>query len=703
MRIVRLHLVLTAALALGASSVMAQEKPSQTRLTTEHYFDLERIGDAQISPDGRRIVYTRQQVNRVEDKWEPSLWIMNADGSQNRFLAKGAAARWAPDGQRILYIGEAEGRPQIFVRWIDIEGPPTQVTRAVDKIADARWSPDGKLIAFSMFTPEAPKWNISMPAAPKGAKWTAAPRIVQSLHYRQDQVGFIEDGRTHLFVVPADGGAARQLTSGSWSIGAGELRGPVTYDWAPDSKTIVFQAARDFDNDLTYQRAQLLAVDTASGALREVVTVKGAWSQPTVSPDGKWLAFTGYPESRKTHTVSDLYVTAIAGGEIRKLSAGLERDPINLRWAPDSAGLYFDADDQGSRNVAFAPLKGGATWVTHGAHMLGLDSVSRSGVAAGILSDPDHPAEVVRLDLKKPDALAVLTHVNASWLEGKRLGHTQELTWTSSGGAKVQGWYITPPDFDAARKYPLILEIHGGPYGNYNTDFNYMWQNFAANGYVVLYLNPRGSTGYGQAFIDEIDHNYPGPDYDDLMTGVDTVVGKSFVDTSHIYVSGCSGGGVLSSWVIGHNNRFAAAAVRCPVIDWLSMAGHTDLPLFTYSFFDKPFWEDPKPWLAHSSLMYAGHVTTPTLLMTGVLDRRTPMPQTEEYFSALKVRKVPTRLLQFEGEYHGTGSKPSNWIRTQLYMMSWFNRWTRKPSGEVVGGDRPETTTSSGVEAAAAN
>jgi dipeptidyl aminopeptidase/acylaminoacyl peptidase len=678
--------VLLAAAAWSGAS--AQEKPSQTRLTTEHYFDLERIGDAQISPDGKRIIYTRGQVNRMADRWDSSLWIMNADGSQNRFLAKGGGARWSPDGQRILYIGDVDGKTEIFVRWIDIDGPASQITNAVDKIADARWSPDGKTIAFSMFTPQTPKWSISMPAAPKDSKWTAAPRIVDSLHYRQDQVGFIEDGRTHLYVVPADGGASRELTQGTWSVGSGELRGGVAFDWAPDSQTIVFQAARDFDNDLSYQRSQILAVDVALGGVREVVATKGAWGGPTVSPDGRTVAFTGYPAGKRTHTVSDLYLVPIGGGEIRKLAGGLMDDPTEVHWASDGSGLYFGMNDHGTHNVEFVSLSGAMRQVTHGQHMLAMDSMSKTGLGAGTVTRQDHPAEVARYDLRKTDTVDVLTHVNASWLAGMQLGHTQELTWTSSGGAQIQGWYITPPDFDPAKKYPMILEIHGGPYGNYNTGFNYMWHNFAANGFVVLYLNPRGSTGYGQAFVDGIDHNYPGPDLDDLMSGVDTIVAKGFVDTTHMYVSGCSGGGVLSSWVIGHTNRFAAAAVRCPVIDWMSMAGHTDIPLFTYSFFDKPFWEDPKPWLEHSSLMYVGNVTTPTMLMTGVLDRRTPMPQTEEYFSALKVRGVPARLLQFEGEYHGTGSRPSNWMRTQLYMMSWFKRWSRTSSGDVVDGEK---------------
>lgn len=677
-----------AAMAVGVAQ--AQETPSPNRLTAEHYFEMERISDPQISPDAKRIIYVRQIVNQLEDKWDSALWVMNADGSQNRFFAKGSNARWSSEGQRVLYLAEGDGGlPQIFVRWVDIDGPATQVTHATERVTDPSWSPDGRHIAFAMFAADKPKWQISMPPEPKGAKWTAAPRIVESMHYRQDQVGMLDDGRVNLFVAPSEGGAPHALTNGKWRVGAGELRGAIAYDWAPDGKSIVFPAARDFDPDLSYQRSQLLAVDIASGAVRELVGPKGQWGQPKISPDGKTVAFTGFPQSPKSYTVSDLYVVPFGGGEIRKISGDFDRDLAHLQWASDGSGVYFDADDRGSRNVNFASIKGGVRPVTSGVHLLSLDSVSRSLIAVGTVSDPDHPAEVVRYDLRKPAQPVQLTHANAAFLQGKQLGKTNELSWTSTGGVKVQGWFVTPPDFDAAKKYPLILEIHGGPFASYNVGFNYMWQNFAANGFVVLYLNPRGSTGYGTAFSDGIDHNYPGPDYDDLMTGVDAVVAKGFVDTTRLYVSGCSGGGVLSSWVTGHNDRFAAAAVRCPVIDWLSMAGHTDIPLFTYSFFQKPFWEDASDWLSHSPLMHVGKVTTPTLLMTGVLDRRTPMAQTEEYFSALKKRGVPTKLLQFEGEYHGTGSKPSNWVRTQLYMMSWFNEFSRGANGQVAKRSEP--------------
>ena len=222
----------------------------------------------------------------------------------------------------------------------------------------------------------------------------------------------------------------------------------------------------------------------------------------------------------------------------------------------------------------------------------------------------------------------------------------------------------------------MILEIHGGPFAMYEGRFVFNYQAFASEGFVVLYTNPRGSTGYGEAFSQAIDRAYPSVDYNDLIGGIDAVVAQGYVDEKRMYVGGCSGGGVLSSWVIGQTDRFAAAAVRCPVVNWMSMAGTTDIPQFTYSFFDKPFWEDPDAWLKTSSLMYVGNVSTPVLVMTGEEDLRTPMAQSEEYYAALKMRGVPAKLMRFDSEYHGTGSKPSNAMRTMLYMMSWYNDWT---------------------------
>ena len=655
----------------------AQETASDTLLTVNHYLDWEQVSDPQLSPDGSQILYTRTWVNRLEDKWESALWIMNADGSRNRFLTKGSNARWAPDGSRIAYLADGDPKgAQLFVRWMDAEGATSQVTRVVDAPSDLRWSPDGKWLSFAMLVRQATPWTISMPSAPTGANWTAAPRVVDRMHYRQDRRGNMEDGYLHLFVVSADGGTPRQLTSGNWNVGArfDGLSGGVGYDWTPDGRTIVVDGFKDPQADHNYRNSDLYLVDVAGGAVKKLTTRPGVWTNPVLSPDGRSVAFTGYDSANVSYHVADVMLVGIDGTGMRKISGDLDRDPGGMRWAPDGGGVYFAAGDRGTSNVWFAGVAGGARQVTTGVHMLSLSSIDQNLNAVGLRTDPTNPADVVRFNLRRPGAIARLTRVNDDVLHRVKLATVDEIWYPSSGGARVQAWIVKPPSFDTSKKYPLILEIHGGPHAMYNVGFSYMFQNFAANGYVVLFVNPRGSTGYGSAFGNAIFRAYPSVDYDDLMAGVDSVVGRGMVDTTRMYVSGCSGGGVLSSWVIGHTRRFAGAAVRCPVIDWISFAGQTDIPYFTYNFFDAPFWEKPEQWLKQSSLMYVGNVTTPTLLMTGELDLRTPIPQTEEYFSALKYRGVETVMLRFNGEYHGTGSKPTNFMRTQLYMLSWFQK-----------------------------
>jgi len=664
--------VLLAALLITPCVARAQETASDTLLTVNHYLDWEQVADPQVSPNGAQIVYTRRWVNKIEDRWDSGLWIVNADRLKNRFLVKGSNARWSPDGTRIAYLADGEPKgTQVFVRWMDAEGATSQITRVTETPANVSWSPDGRSLAFTMLVKSETPWKISMPAAPEGAKWTPAPRIVDKLHYRRDRLGYVEQGTTQIFLVSADGGTPRQLTTGEY--GTSELAGGPNYDWAPDGRTIVFDGLREADFDYRYRESYLYAVDLQSGTTRSLVTKKGGWTNPVVSPDGRTVAFTGHEYGTFSYKADEVWVVGIDGSGLRALTS-YDRDPGNVRWSPDGSGVYFALADQGTSNVYFAGVKGSPRKVTDGVQMLSLSSIPRDFNAVGIRTDADDPPDVVRFNLKKPQPITQLTSVNADVLDGIKLGKVEELWYTSTGGTKVEGWIIKPPGFDPAKKYPLIMEIHGGPHGMYNGAFSYQLQNFAANGYVVLYTNPRGSTGYGSTFGNAIERAYPSVDYDDLMAGVDTVVNRGYIDPQRMYVGGCSGGGVLSSWVIGHTTRFAAAAVRCPVIDWMSMAGQTDVPLFTYGFFDAPFWEKPEQWIKQSSLAYVGNVKTPTLLMTGELDLRTPMPQTEEYYAALKMLKVPVMMLRFNGEYHGTSSKPSNFLRTQLYMLSWYQQ-----------------------------
>ncbi len=675
-------LIATWIAAPTAASAQATATETKT-LSIADLLDFEGVGDPQISPDGRQILYTRRWVNKTEDRFASALWIMNADGTKNRFLVEGSNARWSPDGTRILYLAQGEPRgSQIFVRWMDAEGATSQVTRVIEGPQNPQWAPDGKSIAFVSVVPAESPWAIDMPRAPQGAKWTEAPRVVERLHYRQDRVGFTEPGFTHLFVVSADGGTPRQLTSGEWNVGArfdGLVQG-AGFDWMPDSRTLVFDGLMDGNGDDAYRLSHVHAVNVASGEIRKLTSRPGMWTSPKVSPDGRMIAYSGFEETTRTWAISDVWIMNSDGTNQRNVSDALDRDPGSFQWAPDGSGVYFSAGSEGSINVYFAAASGGARQVTQGVQTLSLGSTAAAGralIAVAVRSDPAEPGDIVRFDLRQPGTPTRLTNVNDDVLAGKTLGDVEEIWYTSSSNTRVQGWIVKPPDFDPSKKYPLVMEIHGGPFAMYNVGFSSFFQSFAARGYVVLYTNPRGSTGYGTDFMNGIDHAYPGVDYDDLMAGVDATIAKGYIDTDRMYVGGCSGGGKLSSWVIGHTDRFAAAAVRCPVTNWMTMAGGSDVPFFSHSFFAKPFWEDPQPWLERSSLMKVGNVSTPTLIMTGELDMRTPMPQSEDYYAALKMRGVPTKLLRFKDEYHGTSSKPSNSLRTILYMDSWYKQWTK--------------------------
>ena len=672
---------------IGLRAVLAQDAAT---LDVADFLDLEQVADPRVSPDGRLVIYTRSWVDQQADEWASALWMVNADGTRNRFLVEGSNARWSPDGQRILFVAKGDNdKPQIFVRWMDAEGAVSQVTRLTFTPHAPKWSPDGTQIAFVAIVPAKEKWDIQMPAPPEGAKWTEAPRVVDRLHYRQDRVGYTEPGFSHLFVVSSDAGTPRQLTEGEWHVGAqfdGLFRS-AGYDWMPDGTAIVFDGFNDPNGDLSYERSDIYSVDVGSRGLTTLTNEPGFWTSPTISGDGRRIAYLGYGVSNVTHKMPRLFVMDGDGANAALLTGDFDRPPASPIWSPDDRGIYFTAQDEGYQQVFFTSTNGETRAITSGRHVVNLRSANRDGsVAVGIKRTFTEPGDVFSFALNGDGEHKQLTSVNSDLLADKQLGAHEEIWFESADGTRVHGWVIKPPDFDATKSYPLLFEIHGGPFAAYTGRFVFDFQAFAANGFVVLYTNPRGSTGYGEAFSQAIDHAYPSVDYDDLMAGVDAVVDGGYIDTNRMYVGGCSGGGVLSSWVIGHTDRFAAAAVRCPVSNWMSMAGQSDIPYFTHSFFEKPFWEDPEQWLHHSSVMYAGNVTTPTLVMTGILDLRTPMPQSEEYYAALKMSGVPTKLLRFNDEFHGTGSKPSNHLRTMLYMMSWYNEHSLGDDSETSAG-----------------
>jgi len=659
-----------AAAAVCLAAPFANAQSEHRYLELEDYLDFERVSDPRISPDGKSIVYTRRWVDKKSDKWESAIWIMDADGARNRFLVEGSRPSWSPDGTRLAFLsaGDPKGQ-QIFVRFMDAEGAVTQVTRVERSPEHVTWSPDSASLAFVRLVPKSDPWQIDLPPPAEGGKWTEAPRIIQSLDYRQDRVGFTEEGYFQIFTVPASGGTPRALTSGDYNHGSS--RQPIS--WAPDGSEILFSSLREPDWEYEWRESDIYAVRVDDRSIRRLTRRKGPDQNPVVSPDGKLVAYTGYDWTDDSYIASKLYVMGIDGTNPREIASELDRSPRGVRWSGDSSGVFFNVRDRGSANVHFATLDDTMRAVTSGEHMLDVTDVDDHGSGVGILSSFHAPGDVVAVDLAS-GSVEQLTFANDDILQDVKLGGVEEMWYDSVDGYRIQGWVVKPPDFDPAEKYPMMLAIHGGPHGMYHTGFNFGWQEHAANGYVVVYTNPRGSTGYGSAFGNAIKNAYPSKDFDDLMKGVDEVLSRGFVDESNMFVYGCSGGGVLTAWVVGHTDRFAAASSNCPVTNWMSFVGTTDGATW-YRNFAKMFWEDPTEHLERSPIMYVGNVTTPTMLMTGVKDLRTPITQTEEYYQALKIRKVPTAMVRFNEEFHGTSSKPSNFMRTQLYLRHWFEKY----------------------------
>jgi dipeptidyl aminopeptidase/acylaminoacyl peptidase len=679
------------------------------RLSVEQFLDWELVASPQVSPDGRQIVYTRRWPDKVNDKYEDEVWIMDSDGGRNRFFVKGSQPAWSPDSKRVAYV--AQGQPagaQVFVKWMDAPGE-TQLTRMERSPSNLAWSPDGKHIAFNMLVSGNPSLTIKMPARPNGAKWVDAPRVVDRLNYRNDGSGWRPEGFTHIFVISSEGGSARQLTDGDYQHGSPE--------WTPDSQTLIFSAIRKSDADYLRGDSEIYAVGLNGSAIRQLTDRKGPDNNPRVSPDGRLIAYTGNDQNDNTYNVSHLYLMNSDGSNKRTLTEGFDRAPSEIRWSEDGSGVFFVTEDRGSQNLWFEPLNGGTPQqLTRGAQILSFNSMSHDGLVVGTRTAPDKPTDVFALrvptradSLKRamlaPADLKQLTRVNDDLLEGRKLGQVEEIWYDSVAMAgqqkcvasdsdplqpkqigcdstKVQGWIVKPPDFDPSKKYPLLLYIHGGPHSMYGTGFNFEFQNHASEGYVVLYTNPRGSTGYGQQFGNAINNAYPGDDYQDLMRGVDELVKRGYIDERNLFVTGGSGGGVLTTWIVGHTDRFAAAVAMKPVVNWYSFVGTTDSADWYYNFKKLP-WEDPEEHLRRSPITYVGNVKTPTMILLGDIDLRTPPEQTEQYYRALKMRKIPTAMVRLADEYHGFNGDfslhhPSNRVSQILFLRAWFDKYRRK-------------------------
>jgi dipeptidyl aminopeptidase/acylaminoacyl peptidase len=675
----RAAFVVAAAFAVIAPA--QAETPSRV-LDKETFFQMESVATPVIAPDGSQIVFTRGFVDTKKDQNASSLWIVDARGERLRQLTEGtfrdSSASFSPDGKRIAFLSNRSGSTQIHVMWLDTR-ETAQLTRLDTEPSAPLWSPDGSKIAFTVrVLDEASPLPIKLPKTPKGAELAKSAVLVDRTVWGADGTGPTTKGFTHVFLVDANtGGLSRQITSGDFNHNAPSF--------SPDGKTLYVSGIRKPDAEYLKGDSEIYAIALDTLEVKALTDRKGEDSSPKASPDGKWIAYVGHDEKGYTNDVDSLHIMANTGEGKRILAGGLPSSPGDLTWGSDGV-LYYSMEEKGEKNVySIATRTPGATpqKFTTGAHVLNGLAMSRSGMNAAVRTSSKEPGVLVSFTLLRPNDLRVLVDVNKDVLEGVKLAESEELWVTSTDGLKVQGWLMKPANFDPSKKYPMVLWIHGGPWSMYSVAWNWAFQNFAANGYAVLWMNPRGSTGYGQEFVLGIQNAYPGKDYDDLMATVDAALAKGFVDKDNLFVCGGSGGGVLTAWIVGHTNRFRAAGSMRPVINWHSFVGNTDSANW-YDQFKKFPWEDPMEYARTSPLTYVGNVTTPTLVMTGEADMRTPIPQSEEFYRALKMlRKADTLLVRMPEEFHGW-RRPTHQIAQQLYLQAWFEKYRTKASRDAV-------------------
>jgi acylaminoacyl-peptidase len=669
-------MTLRALLALCLIAATAPLSHAASLLAAADVFEFQWAADPQVSPDGRQVAYVRQRGDAMKDSYTGELWLVGIDGRDHRPVVPNASSpRWSPDGTRLLYVAAGDNGTQLFVRWLDT-GATTQVTRVQHKPSHLAWSPDGRTIAFVLpVAEETPPLAKPLPK-PEGAQWAAPPKVIEKLIYRADGEGYLADTRQQVFVVSALGGTPRQLTSGSFDHG-----GPLA--WTPDGQFLLVSANRHPDGEYDPANSEVHEIRVADGTLRTLTTRQGPDHSPAVSPDGKRVAYLGYDDQRHGYENTRLHLMDREGGSTRVVTAALDRSVEQPTWAPSGREVIVHYEDEGRVKLAALGLDGRLRVLADDVGGLSIGrpyasgefTVSKSGLVAYTAAGPNRLADVAVVPLRGGTPKR-LTDLSGDLLSQRDLGKVEEF-WVPSShdGLRIQAWMITPPGFDPAKKYPLLLEIHGGPFAAYGPTFAAELQLYAAAGYVVVYVNPRGSTGYGKAFGNAIHHAYPGHDYDDLMSAVDAVIARGFVDPSRLFVTGGSGGGVLTAWIVGKTDRFRAAVVQKPVINWTSFVLTADRYTFFWKYwFPGTPWEQQAQYWARSPLSLVGNVKTPTMLLTGEEDYRTPMSESEQYYQALQLQRVPTALVRVPGAGHGLDRRPSQLANKAALVLAWFER-----------------------------
>ena len=697
--------------SLGAQTVTPPAAPQTRAITEKDLFDFVWVANPQLSPDGTRVAFTRVNVDEKRTGYETSIWAVATSGGESPVrMTNGkhdAQPRWSPDGKRIAFVRAGEkdeaGKtkpPQIAL--LSLEGGEARIITDLPKGASSPlWSPDGKRIAFVSSTTvedidkaKHKKDSAKSDDAAKTSEHESDVHIISRAVYRSNDSGYIDFKRhDHIWILDLPTTSDElpkpvQLTTGDYDEGQ--------LVWAHDNSRIYFLTRRIDEPYYEQPTTDIYSVPAAGGAAEKLATIPMGVGDLTLSPDGSKFAFHGsVTQPIRSYSQPDLWVMdATPNAQPKNLTADYDFDISSsvggdnaaprggsgrgLFWSPDGRWLFDTAAKQGRTPVVRVDAQSGAvTEISQGDQAVLDFSVTpdaRNMVA--LISSPVMIGDLFTLSAN--GAQTRITNFNQKLWSQLDLTAPEEINYTSFDGKRIQGWIQKPPNFDAKKKYPLILNIHGGPHTAYGWVFDHEFQFMAAKGYVVLYINPRGSTSYGQDFGNIIQYHYPGDDYRDLMIGVDEVLKAGYVDPKKLGVTGGSGGGVLTDWTITHTNRFAAAVSQRDISNWASWWYTADFTLFTPQWFKAPPFEDPQDYANRSAITFVKDIHTPVLFVLGESDYRTPQDSGgEQLFRALKYMKRPTAMVVFPRETHELSRSGEPWHRIERldHIVGWFDKW----------------------------
>ncbi|MBK8229417.1 MAG: S9 family peptidase [Candidatus Eisenbacteria bacterium] len=677
--------------------------PKKKPVTAEDIYRLQLPGTLRLSPKGDRLVVAVGRADKEKLANLASLWLIDLrpDGAAPRQFTQGkwgdGSPRWSPDGKSVAFVSNRSGKAELWVIPAD-GGEARQLTKLEGGISDFEWHPKGRSLVVA-FTAQDPDAKDREARRKKGEAGTESPRVreISRLFYKLDGAGFLPSTRTHLWLIDAETGKAKQLTEDD-HFDEGEPR------FSPDGKWVYFASNRMPDPDAELQRIDLWRVPTKGGRIEKVKTFDGPSSSHSLSPDGRWIAFLGKRSAAEPWNMrhDKLWLVPSEGGKPIDLTERLDRSIGNSTisdtggvgatsppiWSPDSKWVYFQVTNEGSTEVWRVAIKERKPEPVVDAPGLVTDFALdlEGGWVHTSFNSLTNPGEVISFPIRsgKKDAREKIerTRFNQEYLSERVLSRPEEY-WLEGGSRnKLQGWVLNPPGYNPKRKYPGILYIHGGPATQYGRAFFHEFQVLAASGYVVLYSNPRGGTGYSEKHLNAIVNRWGTYDYDDLMTFTDFALKKAgHLDRKRLCVAGGSYGGFMTNWIIGHTDRFACAMTQRSISNLLSFVGSSDFGYFwPREFGSAGPWEDPKHYLAMSPLTYLSKMKTPTLIEHQEEDHRCPVEQAEQLWAALKSKGVPCEFVRYPGEPHGMSrnGRPDRRIDRLERNLRWMKRWLKK-------------------------